>query len=399
MGAGTSRAEPETAAGGAAVQLPDKLPPGKLPILYRPAYNITANGIEKLHSFDSCKYGRVMDALVAAGALTADAVVAPPLPTREELLAMHTPEYLDSLASPLRLSSILELPICWLPSGYLRRRVLEPMAYATKGTLLAAQYALSTGWAVNLGGGYHHASRSHGHGFCAYADLSGAVHAVRAARPCACLRARAAERAAAVTIGDVASARCTCADRFRVMIVDLDAHQGNGHERDFTGDGATFIFDCYTPGIFPGDVPARAAIAHAMHFERGDTGARFLSRLRHDLPSCVSSFRPQLVLYNAGTDCLAGDPLSGLSLAPAAVVARDECVFRTCRDAGVPVAMALSGGYQRSTAAVIAESLLNLNALFGLFDGGGGWGGDGGAAPAVPPAPTPPSVASREEEL
>jgi histone deacetylase 11 len=392
MGAGASHATPAaagaSAAGGASAPADDVLPPGKLPILYRPEYNITANGIEKLHSFDSCKYGRVLGALVASGALSADAVVAPPAPTRQELLAMHTPEYLDSLASPLALARILELPICWLPSGYLRQRVLEPMGFAAKGTLLAALYALQAGWAVNLGGGYHHASRSHGHGFCAYADLSGAVHAVRAARPCACLRARAAGGGAAVTIGDAAATRCACADRFRVMVVDLDAHQGNGVERDFLGDSATFIFDCFTPGIFPGDVPARAAIAHAMHYDPRDTGARFLSQLRRDLPACVASFRPQLVLYNAGTDCLAGDPLSGLSLSPAAIVARDEAVFRACRDAGVPVAMVLSGGYQRSTAGVIAQSLLNLNAVFGLFGGGGG----GGPAPAVPP----PS-ASREE--
>ena len=84
------------------------------------------------------------------------------------------------------------------------------------------------------------------------------------------------------------------------------------------------------------------------------------------------------MLYNAGTDCLVGDPLGDLSLSPQAIIDRDEAVFAACLRATpepVPVAMVLSGGYQKSNASVIARSLLNLHAKFGLFGGRGARGG------------------------
>lgn len=81
------------------------------------------------------------------------------------------------------------------------------------------------------------------------------------------------------------------------------------------------------------------------------------------------------MFYNAGTDCLRGDPLGGLSISASSIVKRDETVFRHCLRAKpqpVPVVMVLSGGYQRNNAAVIADSVLNLDDKFALFQGGAG---------------------------
>lgn len=88
--------------------------------------------------------------------------------------------------------------------------------YQMGGSLLAAKLALSHGWAINLGGGFHHAYRTNGSGFCVYADISMAIKCIRQHHP-----------------GELRKA----------MIVDLDAHQGNGHERDFLDDNSVFIFD------------------------------------------------------------------------------------------------------------------------------------------------------------
>jgi acetoin utilization deacetylase AcuC-like enzyme len=188
-----------------------------------------------------------------------------------------------------------------------------------------------------------------------------------------------------------------------VLYVDLDAHQGNGVERDFLDDPNTYVLDAYNPHIYPGDTDAKGAIRATIHFKAHDTGAWFLPKLRQALRKAIRDFQPQLVLYNAGTDCLEGDPLGDLSLSPASICHRDRIVMEECwmgasstgdggareeggagaadvwldgsRDGaeslprvlyepwpahGIPVAMVLSGGYQHSNAGVIAESLHHL---------------------------------------
>ncbi len=94
------------------------------------------------------------------------------------------------------------------------------MMKAVDGTRICACMALEHGWSINLSGGYHHASRRSGGGFCIYPDITFAVDHLRKWHY----------------------------DRVKkVMIVDLDAHQGNGHEKDFLNDPDIFILDCYNP--------------------------------------------------------------------------------------------------------------------------------------------------------
>lgn len=115
----------------------DALLRGRLPILYRPEYNIRAGGIEKMHPFDSCKYGRVFDGLVEGGFLRAEEAVAPPMITMSELRRVHADSYLVKLGYALALSRALEVPVCFLPGCILRWRVLRPMLFASKGSLRA----------------------------------------------------------------------------------------------------------------------------------------------------------------------------------------------------------------------------------------------------------------------
>jgi histone deacetylase 11 len=105
------------------------------------------------------------------------------------------------------------------------------MLLATEGTVLSALVAVEKGWAINLGGGYHHANIYAGSGFCIYPDITICVHYLK-----------------------------TRLNIKRILIVDLDAHQGNGHERDLIQDSDVFILDAYNPNIFPGDSEAAKAI-------------------------------------------------------------------------------------------------------------------------------------------
>jgi histone deacetylase 11 len=181
-----------------------------------------------VHPFDSRKYGKVFDGIVKYGCIGCNDYTKPIKCPRNFLLAVHSPFYLLSLCYSIFISKAVEVPICFLPSWVLRWRVLDPMLYATYGSALAALNACKKGWAINLSGGYHHCSGSGGGGFCVYADISLMVHCVRKWRG---IR--------------------------KVMIVDLDAHQGNGHERDFIGDSDTYIIDFYNAGIYPGDIHAK----------------------------------------------------------------------------------------------------------------------------------------------
>ena len=344
-----------------------------LPIVYSSSYNITANGMEKLHPFDACKYGRVAALLEAARAVPLHRLTPATSITEAELAVLHSREYLQSVRT--RAWRILELPfIACLPSSYVDARVLHPMRMATGGSMLAARLALEAGWAINLGGGYHHASRAHGHGFCVYADVTAAVWAARAARPCACATARRAavagdpsRRESAVFA--VAAEPCTCGGALRVLVVDVDAHQGDGVATDLGDDAGVYILDCYAPNIFPGDALAASRVRASIHYQHGDTGARFLRELAPAVRAALRSFCPQLLLYNAGTDTLEGDPLSGLAQAASAIIQRDALVFAAAAERNTPVCMLLSGGYTRASAVVIAESILNVGREHGWWPG------------------------------
>src|SRR5215472_13036285 len=148
---------------------------GEVKIVYSPYYNVSFFGIERLHPFDSKKYGRAWNVLekqfghkLANHHLPVDRPV-----SDKELLLVHTPEYLASLHSPAKLAGILELPaLRFLPGWMTAWRVLRPMRWATRGSVIAAKAALQTGAAINLSGGYHHAKPNQGEGFCVYSDAA-----------------------------------------------------------------------------------------------------------------------------------------------------------------------------------------------------------------------------------
>lgn len=295
--------------------------------VYHPHYNISLWGLEKYHPFDSRKYQRIFAHLSSRKSIAPLLPVAPAKPSRHFLLERMGRLYLLKLCYGVGLCRLLELPFWFLPAWVLRWRVLDSMLLATEGSILAACLANSLGWAVNLSGGFHHASFDRGGGFCLYPDISLTVHYVQS---------RLGLR--------------------RVMIVDLDAHQGNGHERDFRVNDDVYIVDCYNPKIYPWDSEVREAIDKNLPIQSSTSDQEYLAcvdSLRQDF----DYFRPDFVIYNAGTDVLAGDPLGKLQISREAIMARDSRVVGLCRGRGVPVVMLLSGGYQTANAELIADSI------------------------------------------
>jgi histone deacetylase 11 len=304
-----------------------------IPLIYHPRYNITAFGLERLHPFDSRKYRRIQQALVACGLRRPRDFVRPSAVFRHDLLKVHSPEYLRSLRSPETLARILEVPVVRrLPGWLVDWRILRPMRLATGGTILACRLAMENEVAINLGGGYHHAADGWGGGFCVYADVP----------------------LAAKVLHDEGRVG-------KVLVVDLDAHQGNGTATIFQKWPWAVIFDLYERDLFP---VRKEPEDYPLPVPRGLRGVDYLRIVQDALPGALDSARPDLVIYNAGSDPFVDDPLAGFRLTSSDLAVRDLMVVTMARERGIPVAMVLSGGYSSVSWRIHADGIEGILTRF-----------------------------------
>ncbi|XP_060036322.1 histone deacetylase 11 isoform X1 [Erinaceus europaeus] len=340
------------------------------PIVYSPRYNITFLGLEKLHPFDAGKWGKVIGFLKEEKLLSDNMLVEAREASDEDLLVVHTRRYLNELKWSFAVATITEIPpVIFLPNFLVQRKVLRPLRTQTGGTIMAGKLAIERGWAINVGGGFHHCSSDRGGGFCAYADITLAIKVPSGQVggspgpshwPPRCSHPTPFARKLRLEIGFLFE---RVEGISRATIVDLDAHQGNGHERDFMGDKRVYIMDVYNRHIYPGDRFAKEAIRRKVELEWGTEDEEYLVKVERHLQRALQEHLPDIVVYNAGTDILEGDRLGGLSISPQGIVKRDELVFRLVRGCQVPILMLTSGGYQKRTARIIADSILNLSYL------------------------------------
>ena len=285
-----------------------------VPLIYSKSYNITACGLERLHPFDTRKYKRIFDWLIRQGLRKKGDFVKPKPVGHKDLLKVHTQGYLQLLNNRRVLARILEVNlVASLPANISNWRILRPMRLATGGTILACRLALEEGLAINIGGGFHHASSDKGGGFCVYADAPLALKVLHE------------------------EGRIKCA-----LVVDTDAHQGNGTADAIRSWDWAHILDLFENEIFPWpkvqeDMP--------VPLPSGTRGANYSNVLSDVLPKALDRFRPDFVLYNAGSDVLKTDPLTRLMLSPEEMAERDLCVVTEIRARNIPLAMLLSGGY------------------------------------------------------
>lgn len=317
----------------------------KLPIIYDNWYNISFFGLENVHPFDSKKYGKIFNNLVNHCFLKKDQFYKPDTITDKDLLLVHTQRYLDSLKNSATLASIAEIyPLKYVPNIFLQRYLLKPMRYATGGTVKAVELALNNKrYAINLSGGYHHASSDKGGGFCVYGDIALAIEKAWQKNP-----------------------------QLKILYVDLDAHQGNGVARYFGEKGYTNIqdtnakvtlFDMYNYPNYPGYDEQNACdafIRYKTRIQSHVTGDAYITILKEKLPQAIQEIKPDLIIYNAGTDCYENDPLGHMQLTQEHIIARDAFVFKEALDNKIPVAMTLSGGYTKKSAEIVSSSIKNI---------------------------------------
>lgn len=304
-------------------------------VVYNPKYDIRFGGLERLHPFDSRKYSRAYaSAKAELGQTLTRATVDPEVEAPSSTLStVHTQAYLQELREPSVVAAALELGfVRFLPIKLVDRYVLAKMRLATAGTILAAEAAMERGLAINLSGGYHHAKRGSGEGFCVYNDIAIAIRTLRAK-------------------GLLTQAQ-------QVLYVDLDAHMGNGVAEVFADDRSVILFDMFNRGIYPAGDPAQARLDFGLALDFGIEDSLYLSTLQRKLPEAIDGLtHPGFAIYNAGTDVFEGDPLGGMKLSEQAILQRDRFVLRQLRERGIPTMMLPSGGYTRESHRFLARTV------------------------------------------
>lgn len=275
-----------------------------LPIVYNDAYSIE---LPSGHRFPMPKFVRLFAHLRDIGLIGDNLHQAVPAP-RSWLEFVHTPAYV---------TSILERTLDRAAERRLGLPVSEALATrsqaATGGTVLAARLALEYGLACNTAGGSHHAFADAGSGFCVFNDVA---------------------VAAAVLLRE-GTVR-------RVLVIDLDVHQGDGTALIFHDEPrvTTFSVHCRT------NFPARKQQSDLdLAVERGMADEAYLALLQEHLPALLARVQPDLVFYNAGVDPHEDDRLGHLALSDRGLAARDRYVIQTCRHQRLPVVGVIGGGY------------------------------------------------------
>lgn len=272
---------------------------------YSPGYFVD---LGSTHTFPMRKYPMVHAALTAERTLARERILEPCEATAEELLLVHTPEYLDKLfAGRLSAPEQRRLGFPWSPALVRRARL------AARGTLQAARHALRDGIGANLAGGSHHAFPDHGEGYCALNDVAVAIRALQSEG-----RAR------------------------RCALIDCDAHQGNGNHAIFARDPDIFCFSMHGEKNYP---EAKVAGTWDIGLADGTPDAIYLGTLEGALPEVLRRARADLAFYIAGADPYRGDRLGRLGLSLVGLQRRDHLVLGACRAVGLPVVITFAGGY------------------------------------------------------
>lgn len=260
------------------------------------------------HRFPMEKYSRLRARLAASGMFAADDFIVPEAASDADILRAHDAAYLARVrAGTLDAAEQRRIGFPWSAA------MVERSRRSAGATLSACRAALKEGCAANLAGGTHHAHRDFGSGFCVFNDAAIAALAMRAEG-----RVR------------------------RVAIIDCDVHQGDGTAAILAAESEVFTLSLHGAKNFPF---RKTRSTLDVDLPDGTQDAAYLSALEDALVEAIDRFAPELVIYLAGADPYAGDRLGRLGLSLDGLKARDERVLERCARRGIPVALAMAGGY------------------------------------------------------
>jgi acetoin utilization deacetylase AcuC-like enzyme len=285
------------------------------------------------HVFPSQKFRLIAEQLLREGIATPDDFLRPSPASDEDLLRVHSPEWVTKLKTgTLTASDVMKLEIPYSPE------LVEAVWLAAGGTILAAQSAQRDGFGANLSGGFHHAYPGHGEGFCAVHDVAVAIRKLQAD-------------------GAIQKA----------MVVDTDVHHGNGTAAIFSDDSSVFTISIHQENNYPAHKPPSSIDLNMM--DRADDD-EYLGVLIPTVQRALDEFRPDMVFYVGGADPYCEDQLGGLSLTKKGLMERDRKVFEEARRRNIPVVTTLAGGYARNvddTVRIHVNTILAVRDVAGMF--------------------------------
>ena len=286
-----------------------------LPVVFHPDY---VTPLRPDHRFPMSKYGYLRQHLIDANLIEQGGYLSPAEASVGLLTLAHAPDYVDKvLGKTLGEKEVREIG---LP---LSDKLIRRVRLSSAGTLLAARLAMEHGVACNGAGGSHHAAHAVGSGYCVFNDVAVAA-------------------AALVSEGVIS----------RVLVVDLDVHQGDGTAQIFADQPAVFTLSIHAAKNFP--VRKKPSDLDIPLPDGADDDA-YLKVLAATLEQAERAVSPDIIFYNAGVDVHRDDRLGRLSLTDDGLRARDAYVMNWTKAQSVPIVGVLGGGYGSDPAVIAAR--------------------------------------------
>lgn len=296
-------------------------------IAWHPLY---AHPLPEGHRFPMLKYELIPEQLLHEGTIAQHNLFNPEPVSEDIILLTHEKTYWEQLRD-LTLSTKDQRRI-----GFpLNSQLLERELRITQGTIDAVHFAMSNEIAFNVAGGTHHAGSNWGEGFCLLNDQAVATNYLL----------------------DKALAK-------RILIIDLDVHQGNGTAEIFKNEPRVFTFSMHGDKNFP----FRKEISSLdVPLDDGVQDEEYLSSLSVNLKKAFERAKPDFVFYLSGVDVLSTDKLGKLALSKVACKERDRIVLQACKDKNLPLQISMGGGYSADIKDIVDAHCNTYRLAFDLF--------------------------------
>lgn len=269
---------------------------------------VYAHPLPEGHRFPMEKYDLIPEQLLHEGTISRENLFEPEVQSLEDILTTHDAGYVGRLLDgSISAREMRRIGFPYSPELVLRERIIN------QGTLDCARLALRHGVAMNVSGGTHHAFKDRGEGFCLLNDIATAAN---------------------VLLRDGLASR--------ILVIDLDVHQGNGTAAIFRDEPRVFTFSMHCQGNYPMD-KEEGDLDIALPPGTGDV--EFLGSLRGTLPGLMADFKPDYIFYLSGVDVVSTDKLGRFKMSREGCKERDRMVLEMARRSDLPICISMGGGY------------------------------------------------------
>lgn len=298
-------------------------------VIYSKHFNYELGILRHFHPFDGVKFQSIFQGLKNENGIE---FIDPEAPVSmgvvdEFLTSMMQKKVRDEVF----IFRALEVPkIPFVGFSFLDKKILTPMRWGVAGTIFGAENALEKGGVYwNLSGGYHHAMQQNMEGFCIYNDI-GICHQQLVKKG-------------------------LLSENDKILIIDTDAHHGNGNAYTFMENDCAILLDIYNAGIYPTSGYTRERVNIPVQLRPGTDGKTYLKSYQNALEKLEGDYRLAFVV--AGTDVLLADKLGGLCLSIDNVAEREKMTIETLNRLSIPAVMLGGGGYSKESAKAVAQAI------------------------------------------